>query len=345
MTLSATAPGVFVGTLPYMSPEQLNGTDAGNTGDIWAFGCVLYEMLCARRAFDGDSPGATIASVLKGEPDWRQLPRVPDEIARLIRRCLRKDRTQRLQSIGDARIEVEDALSAPAGDTPPVSSGTHRWQYAAIAALAVVASVAAVAAFSAVRSPSPPPEMRLEIGLPATTRPTSLAISPDGLQLVYVAGLGSASPTLAPPARLCCGAATTWNRLFLSSVLVAGQRLAWVFRRRQAQTTRHRGRIAKSPGGSASGSGRDVEQGRDDHLLREQLGLVSHFCRGRRTETSDAGRTTPAIVPSISLVPARWSSLSVLCDGHRGLEVSMSTPWMNRSRNACSASMRWGRRR
>jgi len=189
MTLSATAPGVFVGTLPYMSPEQLNGTDAGTTGDVWAFGCVLYEMLCARRAFDGDSPGATIASVLKVEPDWRQLPRIPDGIARLSRRCLRKDRTQRLQSIGDARIEMEDALSAPAGDTPPASSGTHRWQYAAIAALAVVASVAAVAAFSAARSPSPPPEMRLEIGVPATTRPTALAISPDGLQLVYVGDL------------------------------------------------------------------------------------------------------------------------------------------------------------
>ena len=255
--------------------------------------------------------------MLKVEPDWRQLPRIPDGIARLIRRCLRKDRTHRLQSIGDARIEMEDALSAPAGDTPPVSSGTHRWQYAAIAALAVVASVAAVAAFSAARTVAPSRNASRDRGA-GHYQADSLGDLARWPSARVCRGLGSASPTLAPPARLCCGAATTWNRLFLSSVLVAGQQLAWVFRRRQAQTTRHRGRISKSPGGSASGSGRDVEQGRNDHLLREQLGLVSHFCRGRRTETSDAGRTTPAIVPSISLVPARWSSLSVLCDGHRG---------------------------
>jgi serine/threonine protein kinase len=187
-TMAATAQGMIVGTVPYMSPEHVKGKEGGNAADIWAFGCVLYEMLCARRAFDGDSASEILASVLKSEPDWRQLPPIPDAIAKLLRRCLRKDRTHRLQSIGDARIELEDALSEPTVDTKLVSPGTAKWAYAAIAALAVAVFIAAVSALSAVR-PTTAPEMRLEIGGPATTSPTSLAISPDGLQVVYVAEL------------------------------------------------------------------------------------------------------------------------------------------------------------
>src|SRR5262245_563799 len=94
-TLSATAPGMIVGTVPYMPPEHIKGVEGGNTADIWAFGCVLYEMLCARRAFDGDSASEILASVLKVEPDWQQLPPIPAGDAKLLRRCLRKDRTHR----------------------------------------------------------------------------------------------------------------------------------------------------------------------------------------------------------------------------------------------------------
>ena len=187
-TLAATAPGMIVGTVPYMPPEHIKGKEGGNTADVWAFGCVLYEMLCARRAFDGDSASEIIASVLKSEPDWRQLPPIPGGIAKLLRRCLRKDRTHRLQSIGDARIELEDALSEPVGDPKPVSPRTPRWTYAIMAALTLVTLIAAAYAFTVVRPPTAP-EMRLEIGAPATTYPSSLAISPDGLQLVYVAEL------------------------------------------------------------------------------------------------------------------------------------------------------------
>ena len=187
-TLAATAPGMIVGTVPYMPPEHLKGKEGGNSADIWAFGCVLYEMLCARRAFDGDSASEILASVLKSEPDWQQLPPIPDGVARLLRRCLRKDRTHRLQSIGDARIELEDALSEPTVETKPVSPGTPRWVYAAIATLALVALIAAVSALTGARPPAAS-EMHFEIGAPATTGPASLAISPDGLQLVYVAEL------------------------------------------------------------------------------------------------------------------------------------------------------------
>lgn len=187
-TLTATAPGMIVGTVPYMPPEHIKGIEGGTTADVWAFGCVLYEMLCGRRAFEGDTASEILASVLKVEPDWRRLPPIPDAIAKLLRRCLRKDRTHRLQSIGDARIELEEAISEPSAVTAPGSSATPKWIYAVIAALAVVALIATVSALSPVRLPIAP-EMRLEIGVPATTAPTSLAISPDGLQLVYVADL------------------------------------------------------------------------------------------------------------------------------------------------------------
>jgi serine/threonine protein kinase len=187
-TLAATAPGMIVGTVPYMPPEHIKGKEGGNTADVWAFGCVLYEMLCARRAFDGDSAGEIIASVLKGEPDWQRLPPIPDGVARLLRRCLRKDRANRLQSMGDARIELEDALSAPAHETTSVSSRNPKWVQLALAALALAALVAAVSALAGGRPPTAP-EMHLEVGAPSTISPTSLAISPDGLQLVYVAEL------------------------------------------------------------------------------------------------------------------------------------------------------------
>ncbi|HVH27818.1 MAG TPA: protein kinase [Vicinamibacterales bacterium] len=187
-TMAATAQGMIVGTVPYMSPEHVKGQEGGNAADIWAFGCVLYEMLCARRAFDGDSASEILASVLKSEPDWRQLPPIPDGIARLIRRCLRKDRTHRLQSIGDVRIELEDALREPSVDTNPVSRGTPKWVRAVVAALALAALITAVSALTAARPPTAP-EMRLEISGPATTSPASLAISPDGLQVVYLAEL------------------------------------------------------------------------------------------------------------------------------------------------------------
>jgi len=126
--------------------------------------------------------------VLKSEPDWRQLPSIPDGIAKLLGRCLRKDRTHRLQSIGDARIELEDALHEPIVNTKPLSQGTPKWVHAVIAALALTASIAAISALTAVRRPTMT-ELHLEIVAPATTSAVSVAISPDGLQLVYVGEL------------------------------------------------------------------------------------------------------------------------------------------------------------
>jgi len=105
----ATREGVVIGTAQYMSPQQARGQSVERDADIWAFGCVLYEMLTSRRAFSGATMSDTIANVLQGEPDWTAVPQsVPAEAVRLIRRCLMKDPAGRLRDIADARLEIED---------------------------------------------------------------------------------------------------------------------------------------------------------------------------------------------------------------------------------------------
>ncbi len=112
-TVLATTPGLIVGTAAYMSPEQANGKDADRSADVWAFGCVLYEMLTGQRAFAGDTVSEILANVLKSEPAWERLPAAtPSGIRRLLRRCLQKDQKLRIRDIHDARLELADAQSA-----------------------------------------------------------------------------------------------------------------------------------------------------------------------------------------------------------------------------------------
>jgi serine/threonine protein kinase len=106
-----TEPGMIIGTAAYMSPEQAKGKSVDKRTDIWAFGCILFECLTGKRVFGGETSSETIASILKGEPKWDELSRkIPSTISILLRRCLRKDAKKRLREIGDARIEIEDAL-------------------------------------------------------------------------------------------------------------------------------------------------------------------------------------------------------------------------------------------
>ena len=112
-TLEATRPGLVAGTPGYMSPEQARGKPVDKRCDIWAFGCILYEMLSFGKAFDGETLSDTITAILDRDPDWSRLPRdTPRKIRRLIQRCLEKDREQRLGAIADARLELEDVLRA-----------------------------------------------------------------------------------------------------------------------------------------------------------------------------------------------------------------------------------------
>ena len=184
LSLQATQAGVILGTAAYMSPEQARGKAVDPRTDIWAFGVVLFEMLAGRRPFDGDEISDVIASVLKTEPPWHLLPsETPAGVLRLLQRCLQKDRQQRLQHMGDARIEIEDALrAAPVLATARQPPPRHRERLAWGAAVVATAIVAVVGWWT--RSAPEAPEMRVEINAPGIQ---TFSLSPDGRKIVYSA--------------------------------------------------------------------------------------------------------------------------------------------------------------
>jgi Tol biopolymer transport system component len=189
-TITAVSrPGMIFGTAAYMSPEQAKGLGTDRTSDVWAFGCVLYEMLTGSAAFHGDSVSEILSEVLKSEPDWGRLPAdTPESIRRLLRRSLQKNRKLRLHDIADARIEIDDARSAPRDEgraTPGAVRSRERIVW--ISAFGFVALIAAVWALWGSRPPAPAAEMRVDIATPPTTDTVSMAISPDGQKVVFVA--------------------------------------------------------------------------------------------------------------------------------------------------------------
>src|ERR1700674_4316456 len=126
---AATMQGVILGTAAYMSPEQAKGKAVDKRTDIFAFGCVLYELLTGKQVFHGENITEILASVVKSEPDWTALPaKIPSTIRTLLGRCLRKDKRHRISDATDIRIEIEDALAAPATGGPTAAAiGTgHR---------------------------------------------------------------------------------------------------------------------------------------------------------------------------------------------------------------------------
>jgi Tol biopolymer transport system component/predicted Ser/Thr protein kinase len=190
--MRASVPGMILGTAGYMSPEQAKGLPADRSSDVWAFGCVLYEMLTGRRVFDGGSVSEILADVLKSEPEWIQLPPgTPEAIRRLLRRCLQKDRKLRLHDMADVRIEIADALSEPMPPQVPTLAAPGRSRrkerIAWLSALALVALVAAGAVIRVFRPVRGASEMRVEITTPPTMDAVSIAISPDGQKIVFVA--------------------------------------------------------------------------------------------------------------------------------------------------------------
>ncbi len=116
ITQGQTREGAILGTASYMSPEQARGRSVDKRTDIWSFGCLLYEVLTGRRAYEGPTVSDNIAQILAGDPDWDALPaKLHPRIGDLIRRCLQKDAKQRCRDIGNARIEIEQALADPTG--------------------------------------------------------------------------------------------------------------------------------------------------------------------------------------------------------------------------------------
>ena len=127
LSAHATETGIILGTAAYMSPEQARGRPVDRRADLWAFGCVLYEMLTGQRAFPGEGVSDTLAHVLMKEPDWNALPAdMPAPIRRLLRRCVEKDRKQRLDSATAARLEIDEARADPSAETPAREPGPTR---------------------------------------------------------------------------------------------------------------------------------------------------------------------------------------------------------------------------
>jgi len=197
LSAAATAAGVILGTAAYMSPEQARGQRVDRRADIWSFGVVLYEMLTGKSVYTGETVSDVLAKVLERQPDWGSLPKeTPPSIQRLLRRCFEKNVRQRLQSMGDARITIEQYLANPAGETTMVSA------VAAVPAKPVwlraipwaLFGVAALAAGILASLPGPAPETPLRLSMEVADKPiwtglgSSVVFSPDGTRLVYIVG-------------------------------------------------------------------------------------------------------------------------------------------------------------
>ncbi len=189
ITENMTRAGVILGTAAYMSPEQAKGKAVDKRTDIWAFGCIAYECLTGRRAFEGETTSETLAAILRGEPDWDKLPtQTPSHIRALLHRCLQKDATQRLRDIGDARIEVGDssfdtfAISETRGRSWRELSG---WAVAVLAvAVVTILWITSGGRQATIEEPIIshilPPENSVSCFL------DGFALSPDGRKLAFV---------------------------------------------------------------------------------------------------------------------------------------------------------------
>jgi Tol biopolymer transport system component len=193
-TPAMTRAGVVLGTAAYMAPEQARGKAVDPRADIWAFGCVLYEMLTGQAAFAGEDVTVTLARVLERGADFTALPAsVSAAIRRTLQLCLQKDPKKRIADIRDVRLALEGAFETPASEiSASITDGKHSGRLPWVAAFAVAALAAAVLAAPALRHwretpPAAPPETRLDIPTPATDDPNSFALSPDGRQIVFAA--------------------------------------------------------------------------------------------------------------------------------------------------------------
>jgi eukaryotic-like serine/threonine-protein kinase len=199
ITSAGTRAGMILGTAAYMSPEQARGRAVDRRTDIWAFGCVLYEMLTAKQAFAGETISDTIAAVLRSEPDYAALPAgTPSRIRDLLRRCLKKDPKKRLQAIGDGRLVLEEALEGEpeesrAAPIARVPSAPLRW-LPWVVCTGLAAALAATLAFrpSAISLPAAGPiHLKVDLVQGAVLRGdlgAAAVLSPDGRTVAFVAG-------------------------------------------------------------------------------------------------------------------------------------------------------------
>jgi serine/threonine protein kinase/Tol biopolymer transport system component len=196
LSVAATQAGVILGTAAYMAPEQARGKVVNKRADIWAFGCVLYEMLTGRRAFDGADLTDTLAFIITKDPDWTLIPSAtPESVRRLLRRCLRKDRNHRLADMADVRLDLHELDGAANDEGLPSPPGTTRRGPLLMVSCAgaLTAGVALGMLWDRVSSERVIDEPSMHVAVATSTGVVPLhsmlnpgiAISPDGTQLVY----------------------------------------------------------------------------------------------------------------------------------------------------------------
>ena len=196
LSVAATKAGIILGTAAYMGPEQARAQEADKRADIWAFGVVLFEMLTAKRTFEGQTVSDTLAAVIMREPDWEALPSgTPAPIQNLLHRCLEKDRKQRLQAIGEARITIDKYFADPAASSMQmtVAPATVQpfWRRALPWAVAGVLTVALAGVVWWATKPKTEPPMRLSVEVAPgeslwTNQGPAAVLSPDGSRLAFV---------------------------------------------------------------------------------------------------------------------------------------------------------------
>jgi len=193
---AVTQSGVILGTAPYMSPEQARAQPLDKRTDIWSFGCVLFELLTGRLAFDGETASDVIVNVLQSAPDLSALPPAAGALSSLLRHCLEKDLSRRLRDIGDANLLLDDTTTQPSQSLPPPSKSSKRNAWLAVIAAAIVAG-GAVAVLDASRAPAGhEPLMRFALASPrnalfvANQDGRNVAIAPDGSMIAYTGDRG-----------------------------------------------------------------------------------------------------------------------------------------------------------
>ena len=198
---AVTNVGVILGTAAYMAPEQVRGSAIDRRIDVWAFGCVLYEMLTQRRAFPGDSLADVFAAIVSREPDWTALPAdAPVEVRRLLHWCLRADRAERLRDMNDVALLLGDSGTSLRQAIPVRNTPKRAWKIAAVAGwIAALAGAAVAIGFRGRPAAEHPAPMRLQLplGTPIDTDEqefsANFALSPDGTRLVYVGRQGDST--------------------------------------------------------------------------------------------------------------------------------------------------------
>ncbi len=198
LSMAATQQGIILGTAAYMSPEQARGQEVDKRADIWAFGCVLFEVLTGRQVYEGPTASDVLAWVLAREPDWKSLPpNLHPRIRLLLERCLEKEAKDRYHDIADVRVDIQKVLADPGSrhgtaDGTGVPAGVGGWNRLSVALAAVAAVLAGTLALALLRPSAPEarPVSRYSIELPVTQRGdgfgSNVAVSPDGTRMVYV---------------------------------------------------------------------------------------------------------------------------------------------------------------